>query len=158
MPKYKKFIIYASSIILAVLILTSPAWAASGTTTDGYWYTDIVIPDEPQPVMSMSMSSDNVRWANYAAYLGRVLSVDFHFKNNSEVEVGPLVQGFLCTNGVTALGTFPVTTIPEYTPVGGTYNYTGQFLIPQGVSTFRVNVYLAATYSNFVVFFPSPVP
>lgn len=97
-------------------------------------------------------------WPSYAAYLQRLLSIDYYLANpglgackNGEVTTGT------ATAGVLVIGPVPVS-MGDLTG-GNTFNFTLQYLVPPGVAQF-----VATTYVNCQddggssYFFPGPAP
>jgi len=106
----------------------------------------------------LRLATGQVYWESYAAYLDRLLTVDYLMSSSGS---GSCMNGRVttatATNGVTPLGPLPVN-LGNMAP-GTNQTYNVFYIVPHGVSNFRATSYAACDGDAGLVFmFPYPPP
>ena len=110
----------------------------------------------PKPGLTVSMTT--TRWANYADYLARLLTVDFTATNpNGPAAFNLSLVGEQTTNGVTEATTLPLNL--GDLQVGGNVPFSLQYNVPDGVAYFRTIVFATANDASGLSYsYPAPYP
>ncbi len=134
----------------------SLGWMASGTGQS--LMTAYAVPaflGQPLPVTyqppacsgntpSLSLYEEDVRWNSFADYQARLLTVDFSIRNRPQ---GPGAYNTRVVGTDNTSGVITVTTLPlnlGAIDAGSQTSLTLQYLVPDGVASFRTTIYATA--------------
>ncbi len=106
----------------------------------------------------LSLSQTRVYWASLADYQNGRLSVDYRISNavNTGTAQNLTVAGSICTSGVTAATTMPVSL--GNVAAGSSSQFTLQYNVPAGVVAFKTTVYATAGSGGALFSYPTTYP
>jgi hypothetical protein len=115
----------------------------------------VVVPSG-QPA-SLVLSQENIYWRDFASYLERQLTVDFHIANMGIQDANEVAFIDISTSDRVSPGQFPPA-IDEIR-AGGSAVVSINFEVPAGVTTFELNLWAQARSADGTkIYFPAPPP
>ncbi|MDO8507385.1 MAG: hypothetical protein Q7S53_02360 [bacterium] len=135
-----------------------------------YQYIRVIIGELPPLDLQLSLAMRGARWASYADYQSRHLTVGYRITNTGTNEAyNVMLTGATATNGVTLStecsyenqGDCYPRYLMDTLSGGATVDFSSRFVVPPGTANFRTTVTMEAVdYNNQLHYFPpgSPPP